>query len=140
MASKPSRKILIVEDEAYIRLLIEQTLEELEEQGVELLEADNGKDALRLIQEARPQLVFLDVMIPLINGFEVCRIVKRELKMMDTMIVILTAKGQEYDQQTGEEVGANLYMTKPFDPDELLELATKVISSDAPNTSQQVNP
>lgn len=136
MASKLSRKILVVEDEAYIRLLIEQTLEELEDQGVEIIEADNGEDALRLIQEARPQLVFLDVMIPKINGFEVCRIVKRDLKITDTMIVILTAKGQEYDRQIGEDAGANLYMTKPFDPDELLELAAKVFSNDAPNNPQ----
>jgi DNA-binding response OmpR family regulator len=134
MAGKTSGQILIVEDEAYIRLLIEQTLEELEEQGVEIIETDNGEDALRLIQQERPRLVFLDVMIPKINGFEVCRIVKRELKMTDIMIVILTAKGQEYDRQTGEDVGADLYMTKPFDPDEMLELAAKVISSDPPKS------
>jgi two-component system, OmpR family, alkaline phosphatase synthesis response regulator PhoP len=133
MGSEASKKILIVEDEAYIRLLIEQTLEELEEQGVELLQADNGEEALRLIREVRPQLVFLDVMIPKINGFEVCRIVKRELHMESIMIVILTAKGQEYDYHTGQEAGANLYMTKPFDPDELLELATKVLSNDGPD-------
>jgi len=133
MGSKISKKILIVEDEAYIRLLIEQTLEDLEDQGVEILKANNGEDALRLIQVERPQLVFLDVMIPKINGFEVCRIVKRELQMENIMIVILTAKGQEYDYHTGQEVGANLYMTKPFDPDELLELAAKVFSNDDPN-------
>jgi len=133
MGSKTSKKILIVEDEAYIRLLIEQTLEDMEEQGVEILKADNGEDALRLIQVERPQLVFLDVMIPKINGFEVCRIVKRELQMENIMIVILTAKGQEYDYHTGQEAGANLYMTKPFDPDELLELAAKVFSNDDPN-------
>lgn len=133
MVSEFARKILIVEDEAYIRLLIEQTLEELEEQGVEIIKADNGEDALRLIQDEKPRLVFLDVMIPKINGFEVCRIVKRELRLDEIMIVILTAKGQEYDRQTGEEAGANLYMTKPFDPDELLELAAKVFSNDAPN-------
>jgi two-component system, OmpR family, alkaline phosphatase synthesis response regulator PhoP len=133
MASKTAQKILIVEDEAYIRLLIEQTLEDLEEQGVEILKADNGEDALRLIREERPQLVFLDVMIPKINGFEVCRIVKRELQMENIMIVILTAKGQEYDYHTGQEAGANLYMTKPFDPDELLELAAKVFSQNDPN-------
>ena len=133
MESRTSKKILIVEDEAYIRLLIEQTLEDMEEQGVEILKADNGEDALRLIQVERPQLVFLDVMIPKINGFEVCRIVKRELQMENIMIVILTAKGQEYDYHSGQEAGANLYMTKPFDPDELLELAAKVFSSDAPN-------
>ena len=133
MGSEHFRKILIVEDEAFIRLLIEQTLEELEEQGVEIIKVDNGEDALRLIQEEKPQLVFLDVMIPKINGFEVCRIVKRELQMEDIMIVILTAKGQEYDYQTGQEAGANLYMTKPFDPDELLELAAKVFSHNDPN-------
>ena len=133
MGSKISKKILIVEDEAYIRLLIEQTLEDLEDQGVEILKANNGEDALRLIQVERPQLVFLDVMIPKINGFEVCRIVKRELQMENIMIVILTAKGQEYDYHTGQEAGANLYMTKPFDPDELLELAAKVFSNDDPN-------
>ena len=133
MGSEHFRKILIVEDEAFIRLLIEQTLEELEDQGVEIIKIDNGEDALRLIQEEKPQLVFLDVMIPKVNGFEVCRIIKRELKMEEVMIVILTAKGQEYDYQTGEDASANLYMTKPFDPDELLELAAKVFSSDAPN-------
>ena len=133
MGSKTSKKILIVEDEAYIRLLIEQTLEDMEEQGVEILKANNGEDALRLIQVERPQLVFLDVMIPKINGFEVCRIVKRELQMENIMIVILTAKGQEYDYHSGQEAGANLYMTKPFDPDELLELAAKVFSNDDPN-------
>lgn len=127
MPSESDRKILIVEDEAYIRLLIEQTLEELEEQGVHILEADNGQDALRLIREETPQLVFLDVMIPKINGFEVCRTVKRELGIKDVTIVILTAKGQEYDYQTGKEAGADLYMTKPFDPDELLDLAKKVL-------------
>jgi two-component system alkaline phosphatase synthesis response regulator PhoP len=133
MGANTSKKILIVEDEAYIRLLIEQTLEELEEQGVVILKTDNGEDALRLIRDEKPQLVFLDVMIPKINGFEVCRIVKRELRIENIMIVILTAKGQEYDYQTGREAGANLYITKPFDPDELLDLATKVFSEDDPN-------
>jgi DNA-binding response OmpR family regulator len=136
MSGSSSQRILIVEDEAYIRLLIQQTLEELEEQGVEILEADNGEDALRLIQETKPRLVFMDVMIPVMNGFEVCRIVKQELKMTNTTVVILTAKGQEYDKQTGENAGANYYMTKPFDPDELLELATKVLSTNATNPSE----
>jgi DNA-binding response OmpR family regulator len=92
----------------------------------------DGEDALRLIQNDAA-LVFLDVMIPKINGFEVCRIVKRELQIEEVMIIILTAKGQEYDYQTGQEAGANLYITKPFDPDELLDLATKVFLEDDPN-------
>ena len=120
-------KILVVDDEAHIRLLIEQTLEELEDQGVEILTADNCVDALELIKSEKPKLVFLDVMMPKMNGFDVCRTVKRELGMDDVYIVMLTAKGQEFDRQRGAEVGANVYITKPFDPDELLAKATEVL-------------
>jgi two-component system, OmpR family, alkaline phosphatase synthesis response regulator PhoP len=120
-------KILVVDDEAHIRLLIEQTLEELEDQGVEILTADNGADALALIKSEKPKLVFLDVMMPKMNGFDVCQTVKRELGMDDVYVVMLTAKGQEFDRQRGEQVGANVYMTKPFDPDELLAKANEVL-------------
>jgi len=120
-------KILIVDDEAHIRLLIEQTLEDLEDQGVELLLATNGEEALDVIQAERPPLVFLDVMMPKINGFEVCHTVKREWGLQDVTIVMLTAKGQESDRQKGEAVGADTYVTKPFDPDELLELTEQVL-------------
>ena len=120
-------KILVVDDEAHIRLLIEQTLEELEDQGVEILTADNGADALDLIKSEKPKLVFLDVMMPKMNGFDVCHTVKRELGMDDVYVVMLTAKGQEFDRQRGVEVGANVYMTKPFDPDELLAKANEVL-------------
>ena len=124
-------KILVVDDEAHIRLLIEQTLEELEDQGVEILTADNGLDALELIKTEKPKLVFLDVMMPKMNGFDVCRTVKRELALEDVYIVMLTAKGQEFDRQRGSEVGANVYMTKPFDPDELLAKAIQVLGLEA---------
>lgn len=121
------KKIIIVDDEAHIRLLIEQTLEDLEDQGVEILMAENGEDALKLIVEEKPQMVFLDVMIPKINGFEVCRTIKKEKHLEDVFIILLTAKGQEYDRQMGLEAGANAYITKPFDPDELLDFTTKVL-------------
>lgn len=133
MSNGSQKKVLIVDDESYIRLLLEQTLEELEELGVDILKADNGEDALRLTREQRPQLIFLDVMIPKINGFEVCRVIKREYQYDDTIVVILTAKGQEYDRQMGQQAGANLYISKPFDPDELLELAKKVLFTNDPN-------
>jgi DNA-binding response OmpR family regulator len=110
-------------------------LEDLEDQRLDVLEADNGRDALRLIQDEQPRLVFLDVMIPVMSGFEVCRIAKRELKLEQVYIVILTAKGQEYDRRVGEEAGADIYMTKPFDPDELLELAEKVLSANVSDHS-----
>ena len=120
-------KILIVDDEAYIRLLIEQALEELEDEGVELLTADNGEEALETIKEEKPDLVFLDVMMPKMNGFDVCHAVKHELGLEKVYIVILTAKGQEVDKQKGQTVGVDTYMTKPFDPDELFEKAVEVL-------------
>jgi len=121
--------VLIVDDEVHIRSLILQTLEELADEGVRLLTADNGADALELIKTERPRLVFLDVMMPKMNGFDVCRAVKRELGLRDVHIILLTAKGQGVDRQKGEEVGADRYMTKPFDPDELLAHARAVLAT-----------
>lgn len=120
-------KILIVDDEPHIRSLMEQTLESLEDEGVELLTAKNGQEALLMIQSEKPTLVFLDVMMPKMSGFEVCNVVKNELKMDDVYIIMLTAKGQEFEKQKGNQVGANLYMTKPFDPDEVLEKAIDIL-------------
>jgi two-component system alkaline phosphatase synthesis response regulator PhoP len=120
-------KILIVDDEAHITQLIEQVLEDLEEQDVELLIATNGEEALDIIEREKPNLVFLDVMMPKANGFEVCNIVKNEWKVADIYIVMLTAKGQEVDKQKGKEVGADMYMTKPFDPDALYKKAVEVL-------------
>lgn len=119
-------KILIVDDEPYIRQLLELTLEELEDEGVELLCASNGSDALELIRSERPCLVFLDVMMPQMNGFEVCNSVKNELCLNSIYVVLLTAKGQEFDKEKGREVGADIYMTKPFNPDEVLAKARKI--------------
>jgi DNA-binding response OmpR family regulator len=121
------QKILIVDDEPHIRMLIEQTLEELEDEGVEFLTAENGEIALEIIQEEKPQLVFLDVMMPKMNGMEVCRKIKKELVLNDVFIVLLTAKGQELDRQKGHEVGADIYMTKPFDPEAILGKAREVL-------------
>ena len=120
-------KILIVDDEPHLRMLIHQTLEELEDDGVELLVASDGEEALQTIRDEEPNLVFLDVMMPKKNGFDVCQAVKRELGMEQVHIVLLTAKGQEFDRQRGQDVGANLYMTKPFDPDALIEKARAVL-------------
>ena len=124
------QKLLIVDDEAHLRMLIEQTLEELEDDGVELLLATNGEEALEVIKNEEPQMVFLDVMMPKMNGFDVCRHVKKEMGRSDIFIILLTAKGQEFDKQKGLEVGADLYMTKPFDPDALLEKAREVLGLD----------
>ncbi|GAB4534613.1 MAG: hypothetical protein Kow0063_17910 [Anaerolineae bacterium] len=122
-----SPSVLIADDEAYVRLLIEQSLEELEDEGVELLTAEDGQEALATIQARKPDLVFLDVMMPRMNGFDVCYTVKRELELSQVHVVMLTARGQEFDRQRGEAVGVDGYMTKPFDPDELLARARAVL-------------
>lgn len=119
---------MIVDDEAHIRMLIGQTLEELEDEGVEFLTADNGEAALELIQSEKPNLVFLDVMMPKMNGMDVCRKVKQDSELKDVFIIILTAKGQELDRQKGQEVGADIYLTKPFDPEVLLSKAKEVLA------------
>lgn len=113
-------KVLIAEDELHIRLLIEQCLEELEDDDVELLVAADGEVALALAKREQPAVVLLDVMMPKVNGFEVCEQIRADTELAGIHIILLTAKGQEYDRRRGQEAGANAYMTKPFNPDELL--------------------
>jgi two-component system, OmpR family, alkaline phosphatase synthesis response regulator PhoP len=127
LKAEAAKKILIVDDEAHIRLLIQQTLEDLEDQGIKILSADNGSDAISLTRKESPELIFLDVMMPNMDGLQVCQKIRQELGMHEAYIVILTAKGQPYDRQKSLEAGANRYITKPFDPDELLELANSVL-------------
>lgn len=120
-------KVLIVDDDPNIRLLLKQTLEELEDEGVELISADNGESALDIIRVENPELVFLDVMMPKMNGFDVCNTVKNKLGINTVFIVLLTVKGQKLDKQKGKDVGADKYMTKPFSPDEILTVARNIL-------------
>jgi DNA-binding response OmpR family regulator len=107
--------------------LLAQTFEDLEDEGVALLFAENGRDALALIQEEQPQLILLDVMMPFLSGMDVCREVKKQAALNEAYVVLLTAKGQEMDRQQGDAAGADLYLTKPFDPDALIQMARKVL-------------
>lgn len=121
-------KIAIIDDEVHIRALLEQTLEDLDgEQEIHI--AANGAEGLALIERERPQLVFLDVMMPLMNGYDVCAAVRQNPDLADTTIVMLTAKGQESDRVRGIETGAHHFVTKPFDPDEILGLAQKILQA-----------
>ena len=121
------KKILIVDDEINNRLLLEEILEEFKEQGVEIFLAENGKQALGIIISERPNLVFLDIMMPEINGYEVCNIVKSELKLLHTYVVLLTAKGQLEDKNRGNDVLCDKYITKPFYFNEVLGIAENVL-------------
>jgi DNA-binding response OmpR family regulator len=124
------KKILIVDDEPFIRTLLEQTLEDFEDAGVDLLTASNGIEAWELAQKEHPNLVILDLMMPHMSGYEVCERIKSEPTLDHTYVIMLTAKGQQIDRQRGEQAGADEYVTKPFDPDYLIERTENVLGVD----------
>ena len=120
-------KILIVDDDPVIRNLLEQILEPFEEQGVELMTADNGIVALESVKRERPEIIFLDVMMPRMNGFEVCKIIKNDPEMANCYVIMLTAKGQEVDKHRAEEIGVDCYITKPFNIGDLIGKVSEVL-------------
>lgn len=122
-----NKKILIVDDEVHIRALLEQSLEDLEDAGVEIFLAREGEEGLRFAREEKPDLMFLDIMMPKKNGYEVCEEIKKDPELKDIYIIMLTAKGQAADRLRGEDVKANEYITKPFNPDEILQKASDIL-------------
>lgn len=110
-------KILIVEDDRDIAGMIEYNLRE---ERYETISAFNGKDGVEQAKKEKPDLIILDIMLPIIDGFEVCRIIKKENITADIPVIILSAKSQETDKVVGLELGADDYITKPFSPRELI--------------------
>lgn len=108
-------KVLLVEDEIAIRKF---TKINIEKAGFEVLEAGSGEDGVRIALEEKPHVVILDVMLPGMNGFEVCDILRNEMPNLG--IIMLTAKTQDVDRILGLEKGADDYMVKPFNPQELV--------------------
>ena len=119
-----SNKVLVVDDEPFILRSLSFVLKK---GSLDVLEARDGEEALALIREHRPKLVFLDVMMPKMNGYDVVRAVRAEEELKDTHLVLLTAKGQESDRAIGMEAGANDYLTKPFSPSKILEMAQEIL-------------
>ncbi len=123
-----SKKILIVDDQLYIRVLLTQTLDDFVQYGVELLSAENGKEAWAITQQECPDLVLLDVMMPELSGYEVCQRIKSTPHLADTYVMMLTAQGQEMDFARSVEVGADEYVTKPFDPELLIARVAEILN------------
>ncbi len=113
-------KVLVVDDEPFICRSLSFVLRK---DNYEVFEARNGEEALAFIRENKPDLVFMDVMMPKMNGFDVTRAVKSDEDLKHTKIILLTAKGQEADRATGADAGADDYMTKPFSPTKILQRA-----------------
>ena len=112
-----NRKILIVEDD---RDIVEMITYNLKADGYEVLSAFTGKDGVALARRERPDLIILDIMLPVMDGFEVCRVLKGTEATACLPIIILSAKAQETDKIVGLELGADDYVTKPFSPRELI--------------------
>lgn len=116
--------VLIVDDEPPIVELVRFTLED---EHVRVLEAGDGLEALAVARAERPDLIFLDVQLPRLNGFEVCRRLRLESGLGKTKVVMLTAAGQVQDLARGRAAGADLYLTKPFSPLRLLTLVSSLL-------------
>jgi len=118
------KKILIVDDEPHV---IRSLTFVLSKEGYEVSSAENGEDGLAKIRQIKPNLVFLDVMMPKKNGYEVCQEIKKDSSMRDIHVIMLTAKGQETDREQGMEAGADEFMTKPFSPIGVLDKVRELL-------------
>ncbi len=112
------KKILVVDDEAD---LVETIRFPLEMEGFNVLVSYNGEDALNQARKENPDLILLDLMLPKLDGYKVCRLLKFDERYKHIPILMLTAKTQEKDKLLGKETGADEYITKPFDIDELMK-------------------
>jgi two-component system alkaline phosphatase synthesis response regulator PhoP len=119
------KRILIVDDEPSVRLLVSGML------GKEyiVIEANDGEEAIDITQSWRPDLIFMDIMMPNMDGYTACNRIKTELVAKAPPIVMLTAVGYELNKKLAEEVGADGYITKPFNSQELLETATRFLAN-----------
>lgn len=118
MTEKNKKKILIVDDEPDI---VETLKFLIESEGFESIVALDGEDALKKAKEENPDVIILDVMLPKINGYKVCRLLKFDSKYKHIPILMVTARSQEEDKIIGEETGADEYITKPFDINEVIQ-------------------
>jgi len=118
--------VAIVDDEPNIR---ETATFILEMEGYHVVTACNGEEALALLRREKPKIVLLDVMMPRKNGYEVCAEVKADPALKDIYVVMLTAKGQKMDKERALLVGADRYMTKPFDDEEILQILGRLFEA-----------
>ena len=123
-AENIAKKILVVDDAPFI---VRSLTFVLKKQGYKTITATDGEEALTKIREEKPDLVFLDVMMPKRDGYEVCQEVRASPEMGTPYIIMLTARGQETDKERGLRLGANEFMTKPFSPSKVIERVKAVL-------------
>lgn len=117
-------RVLVVDDSEVLRKIVNFNLTR---EGYSVDEAKDGKEALEKLQQIKPDLVILDIMMPYIDGFEVLKRMRKDPELAHIPVIMLTAKGGEDDPKTALELGANGFLTKPFSPIKLLEEVRRVI-------------
>jgi two-component system alkaline phosphatase synthesis response regulator PhoP len=118
------QKVLVADDELYIRLLVKDVLEP----EFTVLEASNGEDAVNIAYNEQPDLVLMDILMPKLDGYTACYAIKNNELTKDIPVVMLTGVGHELNRQLSKEMGATAYITKPFNPEELLDKARQYSS------------
>jgi len=119
------KKILVVDDEVNITQILEFSIGA---EGYEVITAQNGEEAIDKAKRERPDLIILDIMMPRIDGYEACRILKANPLTKNTPVLLLTAKGRDIDRRLGYEVGATDYIVKPFSPNRLIARIHELLS------------
>jgi CheY-like chemotaxis protein len=117
-------RVLVVDDDDVIRQLITVNLE-LE--GFDVVTAVDGQDALEKVKDAQPRVITLDVMMPRLDGWEAAARLRSDPETAHIKVILLSARAQEADLQRGERIGVDAYLTKPFDPDELIDLVRRLM-------------
>lgn len=121
------RKVIVVDDEPFILMMIEDKLKKAKIDVVTLRESRN---ALETIKKEKPNLIILDWMMPELSGIELCKQIRNDSDSSDIPIFMLTAKGQDSDEQLGLRCGVTRYITKPFSPKSLLEMVQETIGTE----------
>ena len=119
------QKILVADDELYIRLLVRDILES----EFTVLEASNGEEAVSVTRAEQPDLVLMDILMPKLDGYTACSAIKNNELTKDTPVVMLTGVGHELNKQLSQEMGATAYITKPFNPEDLLDKVRQYAST-----------
>ena len=119
-----SKKILVVDDDPYILMSLEFLMKK---NGYEVMVARNGTEALDLVEKQLPDIVLLDIMMPDVDGYEICRHIKKANRLKHTKVVFMSAKSKEADIQKGYDLGASLYITKPFSTRELVKKVNELL-------------
>ncbi len=132
--TEPKKKILLVDDEVDIVTVIRMRLES---SNYEVIVARDGKEALNAARSLRPDLIVLDLMLPGMDGFHVARMLKYDTQYKDIPIIMLTAKAGENDRKTGEEVGADAFMNKPFEAEKLLAKIRELLAARNPDSHEK---